>query len=307
MSDTEDLRPHREHRLGTLFVVGTPIGNLEDITLRALRILREVDLIAAEDTRRTGKLLAHYDIRRPLVSVREHNETREAARIVARIRAGDSVALVSDAGTPGISDPGAAVVRAAREAGLPIVPVPGPSAVTAALSVSGLAADKFRFLGFPPSTGQARAEWLEQLAASTDTVVAFESPHRIARTLNDLRANLSYSPIIVFRELTKIHEQCAELPNAGDAGLQGHLPSVRPVREQGEFTLVISAEPSKSHPGVPGGEAAALFGRLTELAGLPDSQSLDMVAGYYGVPVRDIRKIIKKHRILAKQQSSQSP
>jgi 16S rRNA (cytidine1402-2'-O)-methyltransferase len=307
MSDTEDLRPHREHRLGTLFVVGTPIGNLEDITLRALRTLREVDLIAAEDTRRTGKLLAHYDIRRPVVSVREHNETREAARIVARIRTGDSVALVSDAGTPGISDPGAAVVRAAREADLPVVPVPGPSAVTAALSVSGLAADTFRFLGFPPSTGQARAQWLEQLAASTDTVVAFESPHRIARTLSDVRLVMPNNRIMVFREITKIHEDYVELPSKGHDGLSGHRSSVRPVREQGEFTLIIAPESSSSRPEVPEREVAALFGRLTELAGLPDSQSLEMVAGYYGVPVRDIRKVIKKHRILAKQQSSHSP
>src|SRR4249920_1407926 len=135
---------------GTLFVVATPIGNLEDITLRALRTLREVDLIAAEDTRRTSKLLARYDIRKPLVSLHEHNEHRERVRLVGRLQAGEQVALVSHAGTPGISDPGAPLVRAAREAGIRVVPIPGPSAVAAALSVSGIDLAEFAFMGFPP-------------------------------------------------------------------------------------------------------------------------------------------------------------
>src|SRR5580765_2190222 len=148
---------------GTLCVVATPIGNLEDLTFRALRTLREVDVIAAEDTRRTAKLLAHYEIRKSMVSLHEHNETRESPRLVARMLTGESIALVSDAGTPGIADPGATLVSAARAAGVPIVPIPGPSAIAAALSVSGVSGSEFLFAGFPPSSGQAREEWLDQV------------------------------------------------------------------------------------------------------------------------------------------------
>src|SRR5690349_17707575 len=168
---------------GTLFVVATPIGNLEDLTFRALRTLREVDLIAAEDTRRTAKLLAHYEIRKPMVSLHEHNEHREAPRLVERIAAGTSVALVSDAGTPGISDPGEQLVRLARERGLTVTPIPGPSAVMAALSVSGQPASEFVFMGFPPHSGKARSDWIGRLANESRTVVAFESPHRIHKEI----------------------------------------------------------------------------------------------------------------------------
>jgi len=189
---------------GTLFVVGTPIGNLEDLTFRALRTLREVDLIAAEDTRRTAKLLARYEIRKPLVSLREHNETREAPRLLARLAQGQAVALVSDAGTPGISDPGARLVNAVRESGFPVVPIPGPSAVTAALSVSGTGADGFVFMGFPPSSGSSRDEWMSKLAQEDQTIVFFESPHRIDRTVREVLE--VKEPIFIHNELTKIHE-----------------------------------------------------------------------------------------------------
>src|SRR5688572_27582283 len=145
---------------GTLFVVATPIGNLEDITLRALRVLREVDLVAAEDTRRTGNLLRHYQIATPLLSVHEHNETARIAEVIDHLRAGTSVALVSDAGTPGISDPGAMLVRAVRDAGLPVTPIPGPSALIAAISASGIATSRFVFAGFPPFRLNARTTWL---------------------------------------------------------------------------------------------------------------------------------------------------
>ncbi|HSF99640.1 MAG TPA: 16S rRNA (cytidine(1402)-2'-O)-methyltransferase, partial [Vicinamibacterales bacterium] len=189
---------------GTLFVVATPIGNLEDLSFRALRTLREVDLVAAEDTRRTAKLLARYEVRKPLVSLREHNEAREAPRLLGRLSEGTSIALVSDAGTPGISDPGARLVRAAREAGLPVVPIPGPSAITTALSVSGVSASEFVFLGFPPSSGPPRVNWLAKLATEDRTVVFFESPHRIERTIREILE--VKQPIYVHRELTKIHE-----------------------------------------------------------------------------------------------------
>src|SRR5918993_3395259 len=146
---------------GTLFVVATPIGNLEDITLRALRILKEVDLVAAEDTRRTGNLLRHYGIRTPLISLHEHNEHQRGEDLVQRLRAGSAIAVVSDAGTPSISDPGARLVRAARDAGLRVDPVPGPSAITAALSASGLNVDKFAFAGFPPVRSSDRKKWFD--------------------------------------------------------------------------------------------------------------------------------------------------
>jgi 16S rRNA (cytidine1402-2'-O)-methyltransferase len=160
---------------GTLFVVATPIGNLEDLTFRALRTLKEVDLIAAEDTRRTSKLLAHYEIRKPLVSVREHNEAKSAARLVERLAAGESIALVSDAGTPGIADPGARLVAAVRAAGLPVIAIPGASAVAAAISICGFDASEFVFMGFPPPGGTARADWFERLDAETRPVVFFEA------------------------------------------------------------------------------------------------------------------------------------
>src|SRR5262245_47875860 len=164
---------------GTLFVVATPIGNLEDLTFRALRTLKEVDLIAAEDTRRTSNLLARYEVRKPLVSLREHNEHRESDRLVAQLLAGKSIALVSDAGTPAISDPGALLVRRARSRGVRVVPIPGPSAVAAALSVAGLTSEHFVFMGFPPSSGKARSAWFESARIETRPIVFFEAPHRI--------------------------------------------------------------------------------------------------------------------------------
>ena len=200
---------------GMLFVVATPIGNLEDLTFRARRTLQEVDLVAAEDTRRTLKLLTHYDIRKPLLSLREHNEAREAVRLVSRMLAGESIALVSDAGTPAIADPGARLVRAARDAGIRVVPIPGPSAITAALSIAGFSGDTFVFLGFPPAGGAAREGWFDTLAAETRLSVCFESPHRIDRTLRDLRDRSITRPIIINRELTKINEESIEQPKRG--------------------------------------------------------------------------------------------
>ncbi len=191
---------------GTLFVVGTPIGNLEDLTFRALRTLKEVDVIAAEDTRRTSKLLAHYEVRKTLVSVHEHNEHREIPRILERIGRGDSVALVTDAGTPGIADPGARLVEAAHRAGVRVVPIPGPSAVAAALSISGFNADEFVFMGFPPRSGRAREDWLRRLKGDSRVVVFFEAPHRIARTIADLSDTTVKRPILLGKEITKIYE-----------------------------------------------------------------------------------------------------
>src|SRR4051794_28211115 len=197
---------------GTLFLVATPIGNLEDITTRALRILGEVSLIAAEDTRRTAHLLTRYAINTPTTSLHEHNETRKAPSLIARLMAGDNVALVSDAGMPLMSDPGEELVRLAIDAGIRIEPIPGPSAITTALSVSGFASHPFTFLGFPPTRSKDRRNWFEQLAKQTSTVVIFESPHRIRETLAEIRSNVGDCLAVICRELTKLHEELVRGP-----------------------------------------------------------------------------------------------
>jgi 16S rRNA (cytidine1402-2'-O)-methyltransferase len=193
---------------GTLFVVATPIGNLDDLTGRALRVLRDAALIAAEDTRRTARLLSHYGIGTPTTSLHEHNEERKAIALLARLSRGEDVALVSDAGTPGVSDPGRRLVRGALKAGLTVVPIPGPSAVVTALSASGFPADSFTFLGFPPIRSKDRKQWLADLAAAGRTVVFFEAPHRIRTTLLAIRAAVGDVPLFLARELTKVHETC---------------------------------------------------------------------------------------------------
>ncbi|MCC7125855.1 MAG: 16S rRNA (cytidine(1402)-2'-O)-methyltransferase [Acidobacteria bacterium] len=219
---------------GTLFVVATPIGHLEDISARALRVLGSVDLVAAEDTRRTGNLLRHFGLTTRLTSLHAHNEHHKAAEIVEVLRGGQSVALASDAGTPGISDPGATLVRLAREAGVRVEGIPGPSAVALAMSVAGLADTTFAFAGFPPNRGKDRKQWF----AKVDTyrqlgpVVCFEAPHRLHATLRQLFDSVK-QPIILFRELTKVHEEVA----IGDPDTL----IARFAEPVGEFTLVIPA------------------------------------------------------------------
>lgn len=277
---------------GSLFVVATPIGNLEDFTFRALRTLKEVDLIAAEDTRRTSKLLAHYGVSRPLVSLHEHNEHREAPRLVERIRAGASVALVSDAGTPAISDPGSTLVRLCLEAGLRVVPIPGPSAITAALSVSGFPAVPFTFLGFPPATGQAREHWFDQVADIDGVVVLFEAPHRIERTLTDL--SRVKRPIRIHREITKIHAELVKWDK------EAILPD--PIALKGEYVVVVGppVEPEKEE--IAGTQLLDVY---TELSGssLDEDQVIAAVAAAFGLPVGKTRTAIKKARILVKNQN----
>ena len=192
--------------MSTLYVVGTPIGNLEDITLRALRLLREVGVIAAEDTRHTRHLLSHFEITTPLTSYHAHNKDKKLYVMLEALREKD-VALVSDAGMPGISDPGYELVRAAREAGHAVRAVPGPSAVTTALSVSGLPADQFVYVGFLPRKNRERAALLSELARETRTIVAFETPHRLLAALEDIEQHLGERPLAVAREQTKVHEE----------------------------------------------------------------------------------------------------
>jgi 16S rRNA (cytidine1402-2'-O)-methyltransferase len=228
---------------GTLFVVATPIGHLEDITVRALRVLQEVALVAAEDTRRSGNLLRHFGIGTRLVSLHAHNERSRSPQIVARLQQGESVALVSDAGTPGISDPGAELVRLARAQGVRVEAVPGASAVSSAMSASGLDTQAFVFMGFAPIRSQARKKWFEMFARfhPDAAIVCFEAPHRLRKTLTDLSVYVD-RPILVFRELTKLYEQTLE-------GTVAELLAALP-QPQGEFTLVIPPRPpSNDAPG----------------------------------------------------------
>jgi len=218
---------------GTLYVVATPIGNLEDLTLRALRVLKEVDVVACEDTRRTRGLLSHFDIHVPVTSYFEHNKLAKGEVILGALRDGKSVALVTDAGTPAISDPGFLLVRAAREAGIAVVPVPGPSAVIAALSAAGVPADRFVFDGFLPVKPGRRIHRLEALRALGMTVVCYESPHRILVALEAIASVFGDAEIVVTRELTKQFEEIVR----GPAAALRERFAAAPVR--GEFTLVI--------------------------------------------------------------------
>ncbi len=220
---------------GTLYVVATPIGNLEDMTARALRVLKEVDVVACEDTRRTRALLTHFDIHTPSVSYYEHNKLTRGRQLLRQLADGRSIALVSDAGTPGISDPGVLLVREARAAGIPVVPVPGPSAVAAALSAAGLAADRFVFDGFLPVKPGRRANRLKALRDLETTIVVYESPHRIIAALEAIAEVFGGRPVVVARELTKQFEEIITAPAAL------HLERLRAGVVRGEFTLVIPA------------------------------------------------------------------
>jgi 16S rRNA (cytidine1402-2'-O)-methyltransferase len=219
---------------GVLYIVGTPIGNLEDVTMRALRMLKEVDLIACEDTRHTRKLLDHYGIEKPLVSYHEHNEPARAEELLNKLKSGMSVAQVSDAGMPGIADPGYRVIKLAIENGITVEPIPGPSALIAALAASGLATDAFEFRGFLPAKSGQRRTVLEQLRGAEHTVVVYEAPHRIRETLEDIVEVLgAQRPVVIARELTKIHE---EFLRGSAADL---LRQVRDRELKGEITLLL--------------------------------------------------------------------
>ena len=221
---------------GTLFVVATPIGNLEDLTPRARQTLASVDLVAAEDTRHTGRLLMTINAKPALLALHDHNEERAAQDVIAALQDGKDVALVSDAGTPLVSDPGYRLIRAAHDNEIRVVPLPGASAVTAALSAAGLPTDRFCFEGFAPSKRVARRQWLEDLASEPRTIVMYESVHRIADCLADLVDVFGAErPAFLGRELTKLHEQCVR---ASLAGLQEMVEDGR-IKAKGEFVLVI--------------------------------------------------------------------
>ncbi len=227
---------------GTLYLVATPIGNLEDITLRALRTLKECDLVAAEDTRRTGQLLHHFGISKPLVSYFQFNEARRSEQILDRLGHGDRVALVTDAGSPGISDPGERVVKAAIAAGLRVEAVPGPSALIAALTASGLPADEFHFLGFLPHKSGQRRRKLESLQAVPGTLVLYESPYRVERLLAELTEIFPDRLVVLARELTKRFE---EFLRGTPAQL---LEQLRKRSIKGEFVVMIRGDEPASRP-----------------------------------------------------------
>lgn len=266
---------------GTLYVVATPIGNLEDISSRAIRILGEVDLIACEDTRHTRKLLDRYGISRPLVSYHEHNEQARAAELLGGLQAGKNIALVSDAGTPLIADPGYRLVEQAREQGIAVSPVPGACALITALSVSGLPTDSFLFHGFLPGKQGQRRKLLDELKTVPATLVFYEAPHRILETLEDIAATLGEREVVLARELTKIHEEFLRgTPRELQSALAGR-PSVK-----GEFTVMVARGESSERDDTPLDEAVE---KLIE-AGLPRMEALKTVARNRGLSKRDVYK-----------------
>jgi 16S rRNA (cytidine1402-2'-O)-methyltransferase len=264
---------------GTLYVVATPIGNLEDITLRALRILREVDQIACEDTRQTRKLLHRHGIQKPLVSYHEHNEQSRADELLREIEAGKNIALVSDAGTPLIADPGYRIVQQARERGIAVSPIPGPSALISALSASGLPTDSFFFGGFLPAKKSQRQKTLEEMKSYPATLVFYEAPHRIVETLNDIAEILGPRQVTLARELTKIYEEFL----TGEASEVCKKLAERPAIK-GEITLMIAKGEAPVADPVP---IEAAFDKLLA-AGVPRMEAMKTVARDRGLSKREV-------------------
>jgi 16S rRNA (cytidine1402-2'-O)-methyltransferase len=266
-----------------LYIVATPIGNLEDITFRALRVLREADLIACEDTRQTRKLLDHFGIAKPVTSYHDHNEAERAAELIERLQRGESIALVSDAGTPLISDPGYRLVRAAIAAGITVVPIPGPSAVMGALAGAGLGTDSFRFCGFlPPKTSQRR-KVLEDLRSEACTLVFYEAPHRILETLEDIAATMGPRPVVIARELTKLHEEFLRGTAAELRATLSARPSVK-----GEITLLIGKAEQVELDDTPIEEAILKL----ETSGISRMDAIKQVAKTRGLSKREVYKLM---------------
>jgi 16S rRNA (cytidine1402-2'-O)-methyltransferase len=232
---------------GTLYVVATPIGNLEDITLRAIRVLREVDAIASEDTRTTQKLLSHHGLRKPLIAYFQHSSPRRTQHLLDRLQAGDRIALVTEGGTPGVSDPGARLVEQALLLGIDVRAIPGPSSVTAAASLSGFPVDRFVFEGFLPRKPGKRRKAIAALAAEEKTLVFFESPHRVVATLREMADLLGDRPATVVRETTKMHEEARR-------GTLRSLADHYALSARGEFTLVVAGADRHARTPRPGGD-----------------------------------------------------
>lgn len=268
---------------GVLYVVSTPIGNLEDITMRAIRVLREADLIACEDTRQTRKLLDHFGISTAMLSYHEHNELSRASELAARLKAGETIALVSDAGTPLISDPGYRVVAAAIAAGITVTPIPGPSATLTALAASGLAIDSFRFCGFLPPKASQRKKLLDQLKHETCTLIFYEAPHRVLDTLDDITAVLGPREVVIARELTKLHE---EFLRGTAAEIHARLAE-RPVI-RGEISLLVGKATIVEADETPIPDAV----HALEKQGVPRMEAIKRVAKSRGMPKREVYRAL---------------
>lgn len=269
---------------GTLYVVATPLGHLEDVTLRALRVLKEVSLVACEDTRHTRRLLQAHGVSTPTTSYFEHNERWKGAQVLETLRGGRDVALVSDAGTPAISDPGFRLVREARASGIPVVPVPGPSAVTAALSVCGLPTDRFLFVGFLPARAAARRRALAALVAERPTLVFFESPVRVLESLADMIAALGDREAFLCREATKAHEEYARAPLSS---LVERLAARSAVK--GEIVLVVSGAPEAARSVE---DPVALYRRLAA-EGRTRREAVKEAARLLGRPAREVYDLVR--------------
>ena len=279
---TENAHSEPSHQ-GCLYLVATPIGNLEDITLRALRILKEVDQIACEDTRHTLKLLNHYDIHKPLISYHEHNELTRAPELVLAMENGSSIALVSDAGMPLVSDPGHRLVTLAIRHHIPVVPIPGPAALLAALSASGLPNEEFLFVGFLPARSGERRRALEHLRIEQRTMIFYEAPHRIADTVADALAILGNRPACLAREVTKLHEEFRR------GKLFDLVQSLGDHPAKGEITLLIGP-PEPAEPGAHVNTSQSIAARVEELihqAKLDRKEALKLAAKERGITRRD--------------------
>jgi len=265
---------------GSLYVVSTPIGNLDDITVRAVETLRSVGLVAAEDTRRTALLLKHFGLTTPTTSLHEHNETQKIPQLIRQLANGVNIALVSDAGTPVVADPGQRLIAKAIEEGIRVVPIPGASAVTAALAASGYPADSFVFAGFAPSKSNDRKSWLLALVDEPRTVVFFEAPHRIAKTLSDMAGVFGDRPIIVARELTKLHEQIVRTTAREATGAA--------IPERGEFTIVLGpVAPSQITENVDDDELSSFFYQMTDKR-KSRRQAIAATAAKFGLSTNDV-------------------
>jgi 16S rRNA (cytidine1402-2'-O)-methyltransferase len=267
---------------GTLYIVATPIGNLEDITLRAVRILKEADLIAAEDTRHTKHLLDRYHIETQLTSYHDHNKEEKAPVLVSRMLEGQSVALVSDAGTPGISDPGYFLINLAIDQKVPVVPIPGATAAIAALSISGLPTDSFAFEGFLPAKHMARLKRLQGLAKEERTIIFYEAPHKIMKTIEDMLEVFGERRAVITRELTKIHEETIR------GTLSEILKHLREGTIKGEFTIILhgaSAEPLKQDI-----DTAEYLKNLIVHRGLSKKEAISIAAEELGLPKKEVYK-----------------
>jgi 16S rRNA (cytidine1402-2'-O)-methyltransferase len=275
---------------GTLFVVATPIGNLEDITLRALRVLREVNLIAAEDTRRTSRLLAHYSIATPTQSFHQHNIRERLPQLIRRLQEGQRIAVVTDAGSPGISDPGLEVVQDCISRGIRVEPVPGPSAPLAAAVASGFPLEPLTVLGFPPARAKNRVGWLSGARQIPHTFTFFEAPHRIRRTLSEMADAFGERPICVARELTKVHEQ---LVRGSSQDVLGQLTEWR-----GEFTVVVGPQTEQGVGDSLTTDADLLseFRQLTEIRGLHRRVALMQLAAKHRRSHRDLYAMVERHK-----------